>query len=329
MSPLDELALALEGRLTLQIREALRLLQLGIDLRLIERLIVQRELEKIVQAMGWEHLQNVLAAAQPQLIPAREAGWQDTLQRLPNVVTAKVRVELSLAAHTNANPESLARLQQQDLSRITALTRESQEAVRAVLERGLAAGRNPKDLARELQGIAGLNTRQAEALRRFRTQLEAQAQQEVVDRVASAKGPVSARLLMAERSQQIDRAVARRRAEYVAGRAETIARTETMRAIADGKRLQRERLVAEGALDPDAWEQEWITAEDERTCPVCLPLHGQRAPIGGAFLTSVGPLSGPPAHPRCRCDTRLIAKGFRRGEHPTPVRRNLLRRLAG
>jgi hypothetical protein len=37
----------------------------------------------------------------------------------------------------------------------------------------------------------------------------------------------------------------------------------------------------------------WVTAGDERTCPVCAPLHGH------VFLAGEGPM--PPLHRSCRC----------------------------
>src|SRR5690606_37859685 len=40
------------------------------------------------------------------------------------------------------------------------------------------------------------------------------------------------------------------------------------------------------------WE-EYRTAQDERVCPVCGPLHGAR------YIEGVGPQ--PPLHPGCRC----------------------------
>ena len=42
----------------------------------------------------------------------------------------------------------------------------------------------------------------------------------------------------------------------------------------------------------------WLTARDERVCPICGPLHGARKNKGGVYP---GGLSGPAAHPRCRC----------------------------
>lgn len=50
----------------------------------------------------------------------------------------------------------------------------------------------------------------------------------------------------------------------------------------------------------------WITAKDERVCPVCGPLHGQRVEVGKPFLDEFGnKIYGPP-HMMCRCDIRLL-----------------------
>jgi hypothetical protein len=48
----------------------------------------------------------------------------------------------------------------------------------------------------------------------------------------------------------------------------------------------------------DVPEREWRTAVDELVCPICGPLHQQRAKIGEAFP---GNIQNPPAHPNCRC----------------------------
>ncbi len=44
-------------------------------------------------------------------------------------------------------------------------------------------------------------------------------------------------------------------------------------------------------------ELEWMTANDERVCRICRPLHGIRVPIGRGF----GLIGYPPAHIWCRC----------------------------
>lgn len=74
-------------------------------------------------------------------------------------------------------------------------------------------------------------------------------------------------------------------------RAEVIARTETAAAYSRGSLLAYEQ---SGVVS----HVEWLTAEDELTCPVCAPLNGVRAKLGAPFP---GGIYFPPAHPNCRC----------------------------
>lgn len=69
---------------------------------------------------------------------------------------------------------------------------------------------------------------------------------------------------------------------------------------------------------------QWNTAQDERVCPICGPLHGIAIKIGdkfNPFLTPVGkkymgnkPLIRPPVHPFCRCG---VAPAF----NPTKIKK--------
>lgn len=55
----------------------------------------------------------------------------------------------------------------------------------------------------------------------------------------------------------------------------------------------------------------WITRQDERVCPICLPLHGMVFEVDDPFLPSPGTLGpGVPTHNRCRCRTlEILADG--------------------
>lgn len=82
-------------------------------------------------------------------------------------------------------------------------------------------------------------------------------------------------------------------------RARLIASTETTRAYADGA---HRAYVASGVVG----EEEWLTAVDDRVCPICGPLEGQRRRLNGTFP---GGLSAPPAHPGCRCRVAGVVEG--------------------
>lgn len=82
-------------------------------------------------------------------------------------------------------------------------------------------------------------------------------------------------------------------------RARRIAVTEVTRAYAEGNR------AAWGAMDY-VEGYEWNTANDERVCPICGPLHNVVVKKGELFA---GIYNGPPAHVNCRCSMSPVVIG--------------------
>lgn len=114
-------------------------------------------------------------------------------------------------------------------------------------------------------------------------------------------------------------------------RAEMIASTETTRAFAEGSLIgYRQTPVVVGV--------EFLTAADERVCPICRPLNGERGNMEGQFVHPGGEGNATryegrtfivPCHVRCRCrlapivDTVMVANILRinealRGPYPQP-----------
>jgi SPP1 gp7 family putative phage head morphogenesis protein len=187
----------------------------------------------------------------------------------------------------------------QNLQRITAVLDETREAIRQALQRGIATGQHPREVARRLRAVVGLNVRQAAAVESFEARL-----------VAQGRDPA-----------QVARMAGRYANRQLKVRTETVARTEVMTALHAGKRAQWDRAVREGVIQASEWDTEFVTANDERVCPQCGPLDGTRAPIG---QTPLG--QEPPLHPRCRCLRRAVLRGFREGEPTSPVRQAILAR---
>jgi SPP1 gp7 family putative phage head morphogenesis protein len=73
-------------------------------------------------------------------------------------------------------------------------------------------------------------------------------------------------------------------------RAERIVLTETAKAMT---KVELEAARRNGIL-----EKIWRTSLDERVCPTCSPLEGQRRKIDEDFSEGI---DGPPAHVSCRC----------------------------
>jgi SPP1 gp7 family putative phage head morphogenesis protein len=72
-------------------------------------------------------------------------------------------------------------------------------------------------------------------------------------------------------------------------RATLIARTETLRAHNEGRKVfyRQVRIT----------KVRWVIADDERTCPICRPLDGK--------VFGVDEVDGPPKHPGCRCTSTI------------------------
>jgi SPP1 gp7 family putative phage head morphogenesis protein len=91
-------------------------------------------------------------------------------------------------------------------------------------------------------------------------------------------------------------------------RAERIARTEIAFAFNAGAFEQVQQARNEGIVT-DPVEKIFSTAKDERVCPVCGPLDGQRVGFDETFPGGTPDLPFtyyPPLHPRCRCILRYV-----------------------
>lgn len=88
------------------------------------------------------------------------------------------------------------------------------------------------------------------------------------------------------------------------GRGQTIATTEATRASAQGQRILVAELKAES---PKARVQElWQTSKDEIVCVICRGLSGVVREEDGYHHPDGAVYDAPPAHPRCRCGTRIV-----------------------
>jgi len=154
------------------------------------------------------------------------------------------------------------------------------QAVRSSVLRAYESGIHPSANARHIKGLVGLTERQAAAADKFRERL-----------LADGLGKAQAQARTDRYVQRLHR--------Y---RANNIARTESAKAIGEGRREMWRQLEEQGVIDKSRIRRRWFTAMDERVCDVCEPLDGQTAPLDGEYE---GGVSGPPAHPQCRCTERL------------------------
>lgn len=83
-------------------------------------------------------------------------------------------------------------------------------------------------------------------------------------------------------------------------RAENIAVTEVTLGFSLGV------LLAWGVI-PQVDGKEWVTSNDDKVCPICGPMHGQRVRLDEFFIGGDGAYYfSPPAHNKCRCGQKAV-----------------------
>jgi hypothetical protein len=87
---------------------------------------------------------------------------------------------------------------------------------------------------------------------------------------------------------------------YLEHRADTNASVWSMSAQNAGREMLFVELVEAGLL-PKTTRKVWLTAHDERVCPVCGPMDKISVPLLTRFHVGGAHLTTPPVHPECRC----------------------------
>jgi hypothetical protein len=239
-----------------------------------------------------------LAAEETIPIALFESRYTDELSRHLLAVTERA-ARLHYEHHggepreTHALEDLPRKVRDAILSRVKLETRRLSREVRNVVRgeilriiKGEAVAIDPKDIINSI----GLSERQARQVASLRANM------------AKQNSTV----------KQIDRAVAKLRRKLLNERALLIAEHETRIAEKLGQRASWERLFKERKIKRRQYHKMWLTADDERVCPICEPLDGVEVPVNEFFD---GQWEAPPdPHPRCRCRVVLVKapKGWRR-----------------
>lgn len=188
------------------------------------------------------------------------------------------------AGFSMRNPEALRWAETRSAELVVDIVDETRLALRNVISRVFSEGIPPAKSSRLIRDIVGLTNKQAQAVMNARARL-----------VASGM-----------KDEAIERKTARYAEQLRKQRSLTIARTETMRAANEGQRQLWNQAVQSGLIAKDEVRRVWMTSLDELTCPICSKLDKKKATLDGLFSApGIASIQAPPAHPNCRCSTRL------------------------
>lgn len=239
-------------------------------------------------------------------------------------------VAKKLAAFDPADPISVRWARENSLSKLRELTDDQRGAIREILTAGARSGDNPLVMAREIRDSIGLTKQQAAIVENYRRQLEsrqfgAALQRELSDGRFDRTVTAAMRDARGLTAAQIDTMVERYRQNWVAFRAENIARTEGLRVAHQGTEELYRQAIANGDIDRSQIERTWNHSPGKgrgkkgkggpRSFHVSM--HGQKRGYGEPFVSGLGAELRFPGDPEasaeetancaCALSTRLLA----------------------
>ena len=200
----------------------------------------------------------------------------------------------------------LSTLRQFQDTLIKELSQNSRDAVFRIVTEAARRGEPPEAIASDIRAAIGLTDRQMQAVSNFRRMLEDGDKAALTRDLRDQRYDSAVRRAIdaGETPSRIDEMVTAYADRYLDYRAETIARTESVRAVNLGLHDSYQQAVDNETFPKEAITRRWLVDLDERTCPICMAIPGLN-PNGVAvdedFVTPQGPIADPPIHPRCRC----------------------------
>ncbi len=276
----------------------------------IEAAIRTGNLQRILAAIEWADIERVLTRlVRPELEAAFALNAKETLQQeLPEAAPpyrpGEVGVRIDFR-HIDA--EAVRYAERTSAKLVTEITQDQEDKIRAVVARAERGELTYASAAKELRRDIGLHSRQVKAVNHYRERLQTDGRS----------------------AAQIERLTARYAKRLLVYRTETIARHELLTATHNGK-LQAVRLaMANGELDARYTVRRWITALDERVCPICAPMHRVEVPADQPWTVTIPGTQTKSdtdldvwipqeAHIQCRCSWALVTYTQPHGQDRTP-----------
>jgi hypothetical protein len=253
--------------------------------------------------------------------------WQDAAISETAAIAGQLPARASVGISFDVgNPEAAALMRANQLEFVQAFTEAQADATRTALAEGLDQGAGFIAASRAFKNSIGLDSGSLRAVANYRRLLRAgssQALQRVlrdrrfdrtVERAISSGTPLT--------DEQIDRMVLRYQERALASRAETIARTESIKTLSEAQEAAFAQTQALAGIENGDVEETWHTTIDGRERLTHGIMNGQTVPRGTPFQSPSGAqlrYPGDPAAPaeeviNCRCHRsfRIILGGVQR-----------------
>ncbi len=242
------------------------------------------DMEALAASIEAGHVPDVMAVTGIETLADELAGMDKDLHKAAAGAGTVASAHLEAAGidypWERVNADAVAWAKEYSGKQITAITDQSRDAVRSIVEQVFTEPLTPDQAARAVRQVIGLSDVQAGALAKQRAKL-----------TAGGASP-----------SEIESAATGYTKEAIASRAETISRSEIMAASNKGQRMLWDGAKDAGLIDNKSAHREWIGGQ-ENSCDECDEMDGNTADLDGDYD---GPYSdGPPGHPSCECTEGL------------------------
>lgn len=285
-------------------REFVRMVELMRDQLSMTELTRLLERGRVDQALG------LLEAAASKL----GVAWSKSFSRAAVSTAAHVNRHVPIIdfSFDQTNTAAVEAMRRNRLRLIRGFTDQQRRTVRQALADGVEQGLNPRDQARLFRDSIGLTPYQERIVRNYRRNLEegdkAALERALRDRRfdPSAQRAIDGQTLP---KKQIDKMVEAYRRRMINHRAETIARTESLRAVHEGVHNTYEQAIDQGVLNEQDLKRTWNTAGDRRVRHSHSSMDGQEKSFREPFISGNGSRLMYPTDPsgpaedtvNCRC----------------------------
>jgi hypothetical protein len=303
---LDQLIDAFEPILRRAFLESIFNIRDRAQLDQIVRMLEARDVDGAVRAVGLDPAS--FRSFDKAIGQAFEAGGDFTAKALPAIRDASGFV--ATFQFGIRNPAAERFLSDHSSTMVRDIVDDQRNMVRGFLTQGLARGDNPRTSALDLVGRINTATKRREGGVIGLTSSQEGWVRNYADELAS--DTPDAALTRALRDKRFDRTVAKAardgtpipadmqarmirnyRNNALRNRAETIARSETIRALHVAQDQALNQAIAAGAVEPGGINVTWRSAHDSRVRDAHRELDGQTIRRGGTFQSSLGAIRYP------------------------------------
>ncbi len=289
---MEELIARLEPRMRARFREVMRT---------VRRRRTVAELEAALEDGSIGTVLDDVEAAAGKVAAESAAAHATVAAEVLTHVQGKVE---QLLSYDGTNPRVVAALQRSRYDMIQGLREDQRQAIGEALRLGAAEGWNPRQTAIAIRDSIGLTADQTRWVANYRRALETADRRALAYKLRDARSDSAVRAAVESgkplAQDRIDRLVARYSERQLKLRAETIARTETIRAAHEAQDEAYEQVIESG-LDVDRLQAQWHAGAKPRTRDSHVTMNGQLRRHGVPFRSGAG------FELRCPCDASAPA----------------------